>query len=176
VLRIGHAGSPTAARLGYDGRMVEISPLRLSSRLTFFDKFIFPTVWSLGFAGGTLAMFMSRDPNNRGAAVGFAAATLIGTLFLSAVCLPLKTVIAAQDGIVVSNFVRQIEIPYHQIASVDENKWLSTRVTTIWLNADSAFGQKIRFQPYTQFTLGFWRDHPAVVLLRERVKLAQSTN
>jgi hypothetical protein len=84
--------------------------------------------------------------------------------------------IAAQDGIVVGNFGRQIEIPYHQIAGIDENKWLNTRVTTIWLNADSGFGQKIRFQPYTQFTLWFWKDHPAVVLLRARVKLAQPTS
>jgi len=72
----------------------------------------------------------------------------------------------------VSNFFREIQIPYPQIASIDENKWLSTRVTTIWLKTDSAFGEVLRFQPYTRFTLHFWRDHPAVVELRRRVQLA----
>jgi len=154
--------------------MVEMPPVRLSSRLTLLYKLIFPAVWILGFAGGTLAMLTSREANAHGAAVFFAVATLVGTLFLSATCFPLKTVIATQEGIVVSNFVRQIQIPYDQIVSVNENKWLNTRHTTIWLRADSSFGQKIRFQPYTQFTFRFWKDHPAVDLLRERVRLAHS--
>jgi len=46
------------------------------------------------------------------------------------------------------------------------------RVTTILLKGDSAFGRELRFQPYTYFTLLFWKDHPAVVELRRRVELA----
>jgi hypothetical protein len=88
------------------------------------------------------------------------------------VCFPLKSVVAGRQGILVSNFFRELEIPYPQIAGVRENKWLNTRVTTIWLRTDSAFGQQLRFQPYSHFILLFWRDHPAVVELRRRVQLA----
>lgn len=154
--------------------MLEMSPVRLSSRLTFFYKFIFPTVWILGFAGGTLGMFMSRDPNARGPALGFAVATVLGTVVLSASCFPLKTIVAVGDGIVVGNFFRKIEVPYAQLASIDENWRNRGQVVTIWLNGDSPFGQRIRFLAYARFTIRFWTDHPALVLLRERIELAHS--
>ena len=150
------------------GTMAEMVPVHLSSRSTFFFKLIFPALWILIFAGGTLAMFGSGEP----LAPVFAVATLAGTLFSSARFFPLKSVIAGRDGIVVSNFVRQIEVPYDQIVSVNENKRLNTRDITISLRTDSAFGQTIRFQPYAEFTLWYRRDHPAVVLLRERARLA----
>ena len=153
----------------YHERMVELPRVRLSSRLTFFFKFIFPSVWLLGFSAGTLSM-LTRS-NERGVAIPYGVATILGALVFSKACFPLKTVVSGQDGIIVSNFIHKVEIPYAQIDSIDENKWLNTRVTTIWLNADSAFGQEIQFQPYAQFLL-FWRDHPAVVALRERVRLA----
>jgi hypothetical protein len=154
--------------------MAEMPPVRLSSRLTFFYKFIFPTAWILGFAGGTLGMFMSRDPNDRGPAIGFAIATVLGTVLLCASCFPLKTVVAASDGIVVGNFFRTIEIPYAQVASIDES-WLNRgQYATIWLSGDSPFGQRIRFLAYARFTIRFWTDHPALVMLRERVQSAHS--
>lgn len=34
--------------------------VRLSSRLTFFYKFVFPNVWLLGFGFGTLAQLVNR--------------------------------------------------------------------------------------------------------------------
>ncbi|MFL5312360.1 MAG: hypothetical protein ACJ79H_18150 [Myxococcales bacterium] len=150
--------------------MPDDGAMRLSSRLTFVTKFIFPTVWLLGFSAGTLAL-LTRS-GERGMAIPFGVATILGALLFSKLCFPLKSVIAGRDGILVSNFFREIEIPYPQIASIDENKWLNTRVTTIWLKTDCAFGQQLRFQPYTHFTLLFWRDHPAVVELRRRVQRA----
>ncbi len=150
--------------------MIDQGPMRLSSHLTFIFKFIFPSVWLLGFSAGTLVLL--TRPNERGMAIPFGLATIIGALVFSKACFPLKSVIAGRDGLRVSNFIREIEIPYGQIASVDENKWLNTRVTTVWLKGDSAFGPELRFQPYTYFTLLLWKDHPAVVELRRRVELA----
>jgi len=150
--------------------MIDQGPMRLSSCLTFIFKFIFPSVWLLGFSAGTLSLLMR--PNERGIAIPFGVATIIGALLFSKACFPLKSVFAGRDGLIVSNFIREIEIPYAQIASIDENKWLNMRVTTILLKGDSAFGRELRFQPYTYFTLLFWKDHPAVVELRRRVELA----
>jgi hypothetical protein len=153
--------------------MVDAPTVRLSSRLTFFHKLVFPIVWILAFATGTLLLSTSRDPKAHELAPVFGLVSVLGAVFLSAVSFPLKTVIANPDGIVVGNFLRQIQVPYDQIASVKENKWINTRLTTIWLRADSGFGQKIKFQPYSHRTFKFWKDHPAVVLLRERVQAAQ---
>jgi hypothetical protein len=154
--------------------MVDQIPMRLSSRLTFFYKFIFPTVWILGFAGGTLAMLMNRDPGARGPAIGFAVATVIGTILLAAFCFPLKTVVAAREGIIVGNFFRQVQIPYVQIASIDGSWLYRGQYVTIRLNVDSPFGQRIRFLAYSRFTLLFWDPHPALVTLRENVESARS--
>ena len=98
-------------------------------------------------------MSISRDPNVRGSAVGFAVATLVGTALLSAFCFPLKTIVAAGDGIVVGNFFRKIEIPYAQVASVDQSWLNSGQHATIRLKGDSPFGQRIRFLAYARFTL-----------------------
>jgi len=142
--------------------------VRLSSELTFIYKFVFPSVWLFGFSSATALLLMR--PNERGLAIPFGIATILGALLFSKACFPLKLVTACREGIRVSNFFREVVIPYEEISSIQEHKWLNTRVTTIWLKTDTAFGQVIRFQPYTHFTLLFWRDHPAVVELRRRVQ------
>src|SRR5882757_7386844 len=122
--------------------MLDDGAMRLSSRLTFFYKFILPSVWLVGFSAATLSL-LTRS-SERGMAIPFAVATILGALFFLSVCFPLKSVVAGREGILVSNFFRELEIPYPQIAGVRENKWLNTRVTTIWLKTDSAFGQELR--------------------------------
>jgi hypothetical protein len=150
--------------------MIDQGLTRLSSSLTFVFKFIFPTTWLLGFSAATL-LLLTR-PDERGLAVPVGMATILGALFFSGACFPLKTVFAGPNGLRVGNFIREIEIPYAQIASVQEHKLLNTRLTTIWLHGDSPFGSKLRFQPYTHLTLLLWKDHPAVVELRTRIAVA----
>ena len=100
--------------------MMDQGPIRLSSRLTFIFKFIFPSVWLLGFSAGTLALLTRH--NERGMAIPFGLATIIGALLFSKACFPLKAVFAGREGLLVSNFIREIEIPYARIASIDEKK------------------------------------------------------
>jgi len=147
---------------------VDDAPVRLSSDLTFVYKFVFPTVWLLGFSCAT-ALLLTR-PNERGLAIPFGIATIVGALLFWKACFPLKLVTAYREGIRVSNFFREVVIPYEQISDVHEYKWLNTRLTTIGLKRDTPFGQEIKFQPYIHFTLLLWRDHPAVVELRKRMQ------
>jgi hypothetical protein len=71
---------------------------------------------------GTLAGQLSASPSQR---------------FSARCCFPLKTVVAAGGGIIVGNFFRKIEIPYAQLASIDEN-WLNRgQYATTWLKEDS---------------------------------------
>lgn len=131
-------------------------------------KFIFPTAWFAFLSAGFIAV--TRSANGELSAVLFVMA-VIGGGFLYRTCLPLKTVFATDDGIVVSNYFTTGAIPYHQISVVTENRWLNTRDAVIHLNSESVFGKEIRFQPYSDASVSNWRDHPAVDLLRQRIAL-----
>lgn len=153
--------------------MPEMPSVRLSSSLTFFYKFVFPTVWLAGFLGGTILLWLDSKPDSHAMAVPFTVATLLGALVFLAFCIPLKRVIAGDDGLDIDNFRKNIHVPYSQIAGVKQHKLINTNVTTIWLATDSRFGQKVTFMPWVRFTFAVWRDHPAVTLLRERVAAAR---
>lgn len=73
----------------------------------------------------------------------------------------LKRVRADTKNLYVSNYLREIEIPFSMIESVTENRWLNYHPVTIHLNAPTAFGRKITFIPKTRL-FGFWSDHPVV--------------
>ena len=152
--------------------MPEMPTVRLSSSLTFFYKFVLPTVWLAGFTGATILLWLDSKPESHAMAVPFTVATLLGALAFLAFCVPLKRVIAGDDGIDIDNFLKNIHVPYSQITGVKQNKLINTNITTIWLATDSPFGQKVIFMPTVRFTFAVWRDHPAVTFLRERVAAA----
>jgi len=143
---------------------------QLSSSITFFYKFIFPSVWLLGFGGGTLAMLKSGNQH----APIFVLATVLGASSLCWLVFPLKRVIAVEGGLLVSNYLKEELIPYPQITTIHENKWINIRPITLTLKAPCRFGLKIRFMPYQQLSFAFWRDHPASEFLRSRIAGRQS--
>ena len=83
----------------------------------------------------------------------------------------LKHVIATDTGLLVSNYLDQVEIPYSDITSVHENKLSSARPITLHLKHPCIFGTKIIFMPYTYDRLfHLWRDHPVTELIRARME------
>jgi hypothetical protein len=153
--------------------MPEMPAVHLSSRFTFFYKFVFPTVWLAGFLSGTIVLWLDSRPDAHAMAIPFTVATIIGAIVFLKFCVPLKRVIAGDDGLSIDNFLRKIHVPYSQITDVEQSKWINTSITTVSLATDTPFGQKVAFMPYARFTLAVWRDHPAVTLLRERVVVAK---
>jgi hypothetical protein len=144
-------------------------PTRLSSRFTVLFKFLFPAVWIGGFGLGTAALVPKPGPDT----LLFAVAFLVGSAFLLRYGVALKKVTATTDGLVVSSYRREVLVPYEQIASVRENKFLNMRPITVDLRSAGELGRRFRFMPYRAFVL--FADHPASVLLIERAEAARRT-
>jgi hypothetical protein len=70
----------------------------------------------------------------------------------------------ANRRLYVSNYRREIAIPYSEIASVSESKWTDPRRVTVCLHHPSEFGEKIVFLAKYRYD-PFFGDHPIVAEL-----------
>jgi hypothetical protein len=138
-------------------------------------KFVFPTLWISGFGLGTALLwfdaFQGGTPDPPQLKYEFLAAWLAGTAFLLWLCIPLKRVSADTSAIHVSNYRREIVIPFELIERVTSMPWISPPTITVHLRAESEFGRRIKFIP--KLDLRIWRAHPAVVELRELAATAR---
>ena len=155
----------------------------LSSRWTFFQKWVFPVVWIAGFGAGTLAIF--RDPGGvtyngvrGGAPPGvewiFLAAWVAGTTLILWVSLPLKRVRLSDGALLVSNFLGpELRVPFGMIADVRQNRWINARPITVRLRADvPGLGARFTFLPPTRLRFAVWHEDPEVAELRQLAGLA----
>ncbi len=141
---------------------------RLSSRLTFFLKFVFPAVWIAAFGIAALAA--------AGASAGRSLPLLVVPFAFAAVVFTwlagrLKKVTATDRGLVVSNYRRELLVPYEQIASVRESRYHGARPITVELRSTTPLGKRLVLVPYASLVVG--GDHPAAILLRERAEAAR---
>jgi len=96
----------------------------------------------------------------------------IGFLLLRS-CFRLKRVRADTKNLYVSNYLREIEIPFSMIENVTENRWLNHHPVTIHLNAPTEFECKITFMPKTRL-LGFWSEHPVVEEIKRMARRSRA--
>ena len=92
----------------------------LSSKLTFFYKFVFPTMWIGMFALGTLLMFVAPDSfegdgDLREMRWLFLGATLVGTTFIYWACMRVKRVSLANREFVISDYRQTIRVPIRDV-------------------------------------------------------------
>lgn len=134
---------------------------QISSRLTFFHKFILPLWFILGvtdilyWSGNTRKIGPDTEPY-------FLPLMLIGfciwTLWLG---WPLKKVSIFGDKLYVSNFRKEIAVPISEIVNVRGNILTDPQRVTIYLRNETEFGSKIRFiAKYRWFAC--WTKHPIV--------------
>jgi hypothetical protein len=121
----------------------------VSSSLTFFFKFIFTTLWSVGFGLATVAMVLNRKPE----AMMFAAAWAIGTAFLLLTGARLKRVKVDGATLVISNYRHDITVPVSEIADVRQNRLDNLRPVTITFRKETPFGSEVTFMPPVSFRL-----------------------
>ena len=69
------------------------------------------------------------------------------------------------EGLVVSNYFREVRIPRRKISGVSENRLLNHHPVTITLREDLGFGRRITFMPTARF-FALWSSHPVVSELR----------
>jgi hypothetical protein len=143
----------------------------LSSAQTFWMKFVFPTRWISMFGLGTFALFLGVFRGTHDSAPpdrmkwGFLAAWIAGTIFIYSGCAGLKRVRIKDSAIYVSNYLKEIRIPFDNVADVTENRWINIHPVTIHLRSATEFGERITFMP--KIRIFSWRSHPVVAELRE---------
>ncbi len=134
---------------------------QISSPLTPFYKFVFPSIWIGGFGTGII----SRTTNNDLEWCSFLIAFSMGTALLWWLCMRLKKVYIENDKLVISNYFKTISVPLSEMQDVKENRFFSPRPAWIYLKSDCVFGSKIMFMPPLRFLLFF--AHPTVEELQK---------
>ena len=143
----------------------------ISSAQTFLMKYVFPVVWIAGFGAGTLGLWFGSMRDSHGALPPpemkwqFLAVWIAGSTFILWSCAGLKKVRLDSAQLYVSNFRKEISIPFGNLVNVTENRWINIHPVTIHLRVPTAFGQKITFMPPARF-FGFWSSHPVVAELK----------
>lgn len=149
----------------------------ISSAQTFLMKIIFPVVWITGFGAGTLSLWLGSMHGRYGAPPPpemkwqFLASWVAGSAFILWGCAGLKKVRVDATHLYVSNFRKEIAVPFSNLVNVTENRWINIRPVTIYFRVPTEFGQKITFMPTTRI-FGFWSSHPVVAELKKLVGIA----
>ena len=136
----------------------------VSSPLTVVFKFIFPSLWIGMFLLGTVWSFSDGDNS----AWHYLVALCLGATAFGFFCFPLKIVHIVPGSIVVSNFVKAIQVPFSQISDVTEWRWISGRLIWVHFKEATTFGRKIVFMPTSRRRP--FKRHPIVGELK---RLAQ---
>jgi hypothetical protein len=152
-------------------------PRTLSSAWTIFYKLLPVTLTGAfafafrkalearGIYSGTLSSTPPID------LILLAAVMVAGIAASVAYCVPLKRVRVSGDGesLMVSNYLREWEIPVGLITDVTQNRWLKLRPISIHLRIDPGCGARVVFMPPLRFNFLFWREDPEVAELRALV-------
>ncbi len=148
------------------------APRMISSRQTFFAKFVLPTLWIGIFGAVTLALWLGLFWGSQMSGPPlplkwtFLAVLLVGgTIFLRTTA-RLKRVRIDGDTLLISNYRTEIRVPVSDIVDVTENRALNHHPVTITLRHETEFGRTITFMPKVRPFL-LWRSHPVVPELRE---------
>ena len=129
---------------------------RISSRLTFFYKYIFTIVWIGGFSFGTLITFYEGS-DIRWISLIILIACLI---FIWWSVARLKYLAIENEYLIISNYLKTIRVPISEIKEVTENIYIGMHPVWIKFKTSTIFGKKIMFIP--KFVFLFFESHPIV--------------
>ena len=149
----------------------------LSSAWTFPAKLIFPVLWISGFGLGTALLWLDAFHGRNNELPPpimkflFLGMWLVGSSLILWLHVGLKRVCVDGRQLVVSNYLREICIPFAAVRDVSQNRWLNIRPITIYLRYVTVFGDQITFIPKQRIALRFWRDDPVVDELKRSAGL-----
>jgi hypothetical protein len=126
----------------------------LSSAWTFWMKYVLPVLWISGFG---MATILAPAPQNK---IVFLVAWSVGTALLLWVNTGLKRVRIDERQLYVSNYLREIDVPFSAITDVKQNRWINSRPITIYFRDATQFGDKVTFMPKQR--IQFWSVDPVV--------------
>ena len=141
-------------------------PRVISSALTFFYKFVFPLVWIAGFGAGTIVVLLVR-PRDLPWPI-FPVFWLLGSVAFGWCFGRLKKVTVDADGLLISDYFREVRVPWRSISEV-KGRMMNQPLITITLHADIGLGSSVIFIPKVRFLWPF-QEHPAAEELREMIR------
>jgi hypothetical protein len=145
----------------------------LSSAWTFFTKFVLPVIWIAAFGSAALSLWLGilsgRNSNPPPAELRFVflGMWIVGSGLILWMSAGLKRVRVDERGLLVSNYLREISIPFSAILDVRQNRWVNSRPVTIYLREATEFGDRITFMPKRRISFEFWRVDPVVDELKQ---------
>jgi hypothetical protein len=141
---------------------------RISSLLTFPSKFLFPAFFFLGFLDALLegTQFFFPDPSTPPVLVYLAIIFFELLSIWHSWSLKKVSIDETNRRLYVSNYRKEIAIPFSGIAEVKESIWTDPRRITIKLRNPTEFGGKVVFLATYRFGGIFAGSHPIVDELR----------
>ena len=135
---------------------------RLSTSLTFFWKFVIPSVF-FSFFGISFLMMVTKI------SVGmiFLVIPFLFCLLIYFQLGKLKRVHIDDDFLYVNNFRQSIKIPLKEISGIYENIFFDPRIITVEFKNETEFGRSIKFAAYTRLFL-FFTSHPVINEIKSR--------
>jgi hypothetical protein len=138
-----------------------VSPRVISSAQTFITKFILPFVivavlaYGISLAGSRVLPILAP----------------LGALVIASIYwyyVRLKKVAVDSAGLVISNYVREVRVPWRDIIKVAGSRWEKTHHVTVTFDRDIGFGTSIIFMPKFRF---LWpgQEHPIAQELRDLI-------
>jgi hypothetical protein len=138
-----------------------VSPRVISSAQTFITKFILSFVivavlaYGISLAGSRVLPIFAP----------------LGALVIASIYwyyVRLKKVAVDSAGLVISNYVREVRVPWRDIIRVAGSRWEKTHHVTVTFDRDIGFGTSIIFMPKFRF---LWpgQEHPIAQELRDLI-------
>ena len=139
----------------------------LSSKYTFFYKFVFLFIWVVGFGlGAREVIFFSPEYDLRWSQYVVTWVAIAIFIFFATGSIKTITMDRKKKVLVVSNFFKTHTISFDNIEDIDGSSLLSPKLVWFTLKTPSEFGRKIYFLPAVrpQRSIG---KHPIVIDLRK---------
>jgi len=149
----------------------------LSSAWTFSAKFVFPALWISGFGLGAVSLWLDalHDRNNvlphPELKFVFLGMWIVGSAFILWANAGLKRVRVNERQLFMSNYFREICIPFSAVMDVRQNRWLNSRPITIYFREATEFGDRATFIPKWCIRIRIWHVDPLVDELKQLVGL-----
>ena len=138
----------------------------LSSKLTFFYKFVFPlmlVIWVVLWLASFL--FDSPSPGVKGFPLEFLLIVVIvaaiNFIWMGWLAFRIHKVEVDAYNFYVSNYMQEIVIPRADLYEATEMRWMQPYWITLRLRRPSEFGDRIMFVPPWRFG-AFWTANPLV--------------
>jgi hypothetical protein len=122
----------------------------LSSRATFFYKFLFTGLWFGVFALGSVTAIFFTKAGDEVVAWLFPVASVIGGAFVWWSCGTLKRVQLNGTVLIISNYFHSISVPVSDISEVRQRE-INMRPVLVTFKSDTPFGRSIAFIPPISF-------------------------